>query len=105
MTTTEAISLCENAMRKLGYKDKFPNPIISYAPPRGTSVFKRYTFYWKHPGQDAEFASFEVDMETKTIKSVYLRAPAFLRKPPEINIPMEELKDPMSDVQTNPGLR
>jgi len=89
ITTNEAISLCETVMRKLGYKDKLPDPTISYAPARGTLVFTRYIFYWNHPDQDNEFASFEVDMENKTIKSVFLKDPVFQREPPKIDVPLE----------------
>ena len=85
MTTNEAVSLCEGVMRKLGYAGVFSDPTISYAPGRGSLVFTRYIFYWRHPGEDSEFASFEVDMEHKTIKSVYLRETAFQR-PPKIDV-------------------
>jgi len=65
------------------YKGKFTTPIISYAPARGSLAFKRYSYYWRHTGEDVEFANFEVDMETKTIKSIYLKDVLF--EPPPQN--------------------
>jgi hypothetical protein len=104
MTTDEAISMCENVMRQLGYTGAFPEPITTYGPPKGTVTFKRYIFYWRHPGEDSEFASFEVDMETKAIKSVYLNHPAFHRERPKINVPMSlpDSADKRSNQQGRP---
>ena len=85
MTTDEAIALCEGVMRKLGYTGKFTIPIISYAPARGALAFKRYSFYWRHTGEDVEFATFEVDMETKTIKSIYLKDQTFEKTSPKVD--------------------
>jgi hypothetical protein len=87
MTTDEAIALCEGVMRKLGYTGKFTTPIISYAPARGEMAFKRYSYYWRHKGGETEFATFEVDMETKTIKSIYLKDAAFEKPPPKVDVP------------------
>ena len=92
MSTDQAISLCEGVMRNMGYKEKLPTPIISYAPARGTLVCTRYHYYWKHPDQDLPFASFEVDMETKTIKSIFLKDPVFQREPPKIDAPISTEK-------------
>jgi hypothetical protein len=86
MTTIEAISLCENVMKNMGYTNKFGIPIISYAPGTGTVVCTRYSYYWRHTGADQQFASFEVDMETKRIKSIFLRDPAFERESPKIDL-------------------
>jgi hypothetical protein len=71
-------------MKKLGYTGTFTTPIISYAPTRGALAFKRYSYYWRHTGEDVEFATFEVDMETKTIKSIYLKDPVFEKPSPKI---------------------
>jgi hypothetical protein len=88
MGTNEAIALCEGVMRKLGYVGKFTTPIITYAPARAPLVFKRYGYYWRHPGADLQFASFEVDMETKTVKSIYLNDALFEPKiKPAVNLP------------------
>jgi hypothetical protein len=86
MSTDEAIALCADVIKKLGYLDKLPKPIISCAPKRGTLECTRYTYYWRHPGEDFPFASFEVDMETKTIKSIFLKDAAFKKDPPKIDM-------------------
>jgi hypothetical protein len=87
MSESEAIAMCENVMRKLGYKGTFPKPVPTYAPPRGTVTFKRYVFYWRRSGEDTEFASFEVDMETRAIKSIFLADPSFQKEAPKIEQP------------------
>ena len=84
MSTNEAIALCESVMRKIGYAGVFPPPFVSYPLGSGELVFTRYTYYWKHPGADSEFASFEVDMETKTIKNIYLNDVAFQKESPQL---------------------
>ena len=87
VTTNEAISLCEGVMMKLGYKGELTPPSISYAPGHGNYVFTRYNYYWRHTGQSDEFASFEVDMQTKRIKTAFLNDAAFQKEPPKIGIP------------------
>lgn len=81
MTTNEAIALGEGVIKNLGYNHQLPTPIISYAFSRSSLPCTRYTYYWKHPDQDFPFASIEVDMETKTIKSIFLKDAAFQKKP------------------------
>jgi hypothetical protein len=89
MTTNEAISLCESVIRKLGYGGSFNAPNICYADARGALPFTRYKYCWRHPGEDAEFASIEVDMESKTIKAVFLKDRAFERESPKMGVPMD----------------
>ena len=89
LTTDEAISLCARVMRAMGYTNALPVPTISYALARGTLVCTRYHYFWAHPGEDLPFASFEVDMETKSIKSAFLKDSPFARESPKINVPME----------------
>ena len=86
LTTDEAILLCESVMRKLGYTKKFPEPTISYAVSRGSLVCTRYHYYWAHPDQDLPFASFELDMETKAVKVIYLKDSSFQKPPPKIDV-------------------
>jgi hypothetical protein len=86
MTTDEAIALCADVIKRLGYSEKLPNPVVSYAPSRGSLVCIRYSFMWRQPGEDFPFASCEVDMETKTIKSIFLKVPAFKKDPPKIEV-------------------
>lgn len=81
MTTNEAIARGEGVIKNLGYNHQLPTPIISYAFSRSSLPCTRYTYYWKHPDQDFPFASIEVDMETKTIKSIFLKDAAFEKKP------------------------
>jgi hypothetical protein len=92
LSTNEAISLCEGIMKKLGYTRPFPTPDISYALVRGPLAFTRYYYQWRHPGDEFPFASFEVDMETTTIKTVYLKDPAFQKVLPKIGLPVESAK-------------
>jgi hypothetical protein len=88
MTTDEAISLCADVIKKLGYSEKLPKPIVSHVPGRGSLVCSRYSFMWRHPGEDLSFASCEVDMETKTIKSIYLKDASFEKPSPKIDAPL-----------------
>jgi|SRR5665213_98700 len=89
MTTNEAISLCAAVIKTMGYTNQLPAPLISHGFGSGTLACTRYTYYWRHPGNDFPFASFEVDMETKTIKSIFLKGPAFQKAPPEIAWPQQ----------------
>lgn len=89
MTTNEAIFLCTQVMRKMGYTNKLPLPIIGYVPGMGSSVCTRYGYYWKHPDNDLPFASFEIDMETRSIKSIFLRDRALEKQPPKVDEPIE----------------
>jgi len=91
MTTNEAIALCERAIKNLEYKTKLPKASLGVGGPTslgGTNQFTRYIFYWWKPGEDPEFASFEIDMESKAIKSVYIDDPSLWRDPPKIDGPM-----------------
>jgi hypothetical protein len=88
MTTNEAISLCVNVIKNMGYTNKLGIPIISYAPGMGSVVCTRFSYYWRHAGADQQFASFEVDMETRSIKSIFLRDSAFERDAPKIDLPL-----------------
>lgn len=90
MTTDEAISLCARVIKKLGYSEKLPEPMVGHPFGRGSLVCTRYSFMWKHPDEDFPFASFEVDMESKTIKSIFLKDAALKKDPPRIT-PLEVL--------------
>jgi hypothetical protein len=97
MTESEAVSMCENVMRKLGYAGAFPKPIPTYGLPKANKTLKRYIFYWRRSGEDTEFASFEVDMETKAIKSIFLADSSFKRPSPKI-----ATTDVLDAPETNP---
>ncbi len=104
ITADAAILMCENVMVQLGYESTFPRAIPTYAPPRGTKTFKRYVFYWRHSGEDSEFASFEVDMETKAIKSVYLNHPAFQKEIPYVPLATNAPPKPNQPATATPNL-
>jgi hypothetical protein len=84
LAANEAISLCADVIKNLGYSEKLPKPIVSYAPGRGSLVCTRYSFMWQQPGENVPFASCEMDMETKTIKSIFLKVPALNKAPPKV---------------------
>jgi len=86
ISTNEAVSLCEGIMRNLGYKGKLLTPNIVYAAVRGSLAFTRYNYNWQHPGDDSPFASFEVDMETKAIKVIYLKDSSFQKPTPKVDV-------------------
>jgi hypothetical protein len=88
-TTNAAITLCEQAIRNLGYSEPLRQPIINIRDYQSTNEFTRYIFHWwKSPDPNSEIANFEVDMENKTIKSVYCDDPSLWHDPPKINVPM-----------------
>ena len=89
MTTNEAILLCTQIIQKMGYTNKLSAPIIGYAPGVGPLSCTRYSYHWRHPRDDLPFASFEVDMENRTIKSIFLRDAAFEKALPKINVPIK----------------
>lgn len=91
MTTDEAISLCIQVMRKMGYTDKLTAPIVHHGFGVGALACTRYSFHWRHSDADLDFSSFEVDMETRSIKSIFLRDAAFEKQPPKINVPVDEV--------------
>jgi len=89
MTTNEAILLCSQIIRKMGYTNKLSVPIIGYVPGVGSTVCTRYSYYWRHPDNNFPYASFEIDMETRSVKSIFLRDSAFEKQPPQINAPIQ----------------
>lgn len=88
MTTNQAIKLCEDTLRTLGYKPKLPKAWFGGRAFIGDKEFSRYVFYWRKPGTMSEFASVEVDVETRMIKSLFLDDPSLWREPPKIDAPM-----------------
>jgi hypothetical protein len=90
VTTNEAISLCETVIKDLGYKAKLPKGVLGSPARIGNKDVTRCVFYWWKRGEDVEFASFEVDMQTKAIKSAYLDDTSLWREPPKIEVPMTE---------------
>jgi len=101
ITTNEAISLCEGTMRKFGYTGELLTPNIVYALVRGPRAFTRYNYNWLRPGNDSPFASFEVDMETKAIKVVYLNDSSFQKQSHKIKVPAETTQAAPEHIQTS----
>jgi hypothetical protein len=87
ITTNEAISLCEHAIKNLGYKANLPRAVLGTVTHLGGQELTRCVFYWFHPGDDSNFATFEVDMQNKAIKAVYLEDPSLWSDPPKVNVP------------------
>jgi hypothetical protein len=89
ITTNQALTLCQRAIRNLGYQARLPKPWFGQRTYVGTNEFSRYIFHWWKPGGEAEIASFEVDAESKLIRSVYFDDPALWRDPPKIDALLE----------------
>jgi hypothetical protein len=101
MTTNQAIKLCEDTIRSLGYKRELPKAWFGGRAYIGDKEFSRYVFYWRKPGSMLEFASLEVDVEAKTIKSVFLDDESLWRDPPKINAsPMVEGRNDATNGET-----
>ena len=87
ITTNEAISLCESTIRSIGYKAKLPKAVLGTVTHLGGQELTRCVFYWFRPGENSNFATFEVDMQNKAIKAVYLEDSSLWRDPPEVAVP------------------
>jgi hypothetical protein len=87
MTTNQAIALCERTIRSLGYKQKLPKAWFGGRSYIGTNEFSRYVFYWMRPGTMEQFASLEVDVEARRIKSLFIDEPSLWRDPPKLDVP------------------
>jgi hypothetical protein len=88
VTTNEAISLCEHAIKNLGYKAKLPRAVLGTVTHLGGQALTRCVFYWFRPSDDSNFATFEVDMQRKLIKAAYLEDSSLWRDPPKIDVPV-----------------
>jgi len=86
MTTNQAIELGERALKALGYREALPKPWFGGRAFVGDKEFSRYVFYWRHPGDSLEFASIEIDVESKTIKSLFSDEKSLWREPPIIEL-------------------
>jgi hypothetical protein len=97
MTTNEAVSLVRETIRKLGYSEQVLHldepPTFIGGPTRwGTNTIARCLLDWKESlaGQFRVVA--EVDVTTKTLKSLYINDHAntnIWRSPPKIDLPVE----------------
>lgn len=94
MTTNQAVALVREAVKRLGYSEKVLHMDV---PPRiggpnrwGTNWVARCFLSWREPDQGATRATAEVDMATKTLKSLYINDHAntnIWRDPPKISVP------------------
>jgi hypothetical protein len=87
VSTNEAISLCEHAIRNLGYKATLPRAVLGTVTHLGGQELTRCVFYWFRSEDDSNFATFEVDMQNKAIKAVYLEDSSLWRDPPKVAVP------------------
>lgn len=100
ITTNRAIGICESVIKKLGYKAKLPRAVLGNATQVGTEQVTRYVYYWFKPGEQSNFATFEIDMEDGSLKSVYLDDPSLWRAPPKLSVlPMVGTNTPAASVK------
>ena len=93
MTTNEAVALVRQTIRHLGYLEK---PLHIDEPPRiggpgwwGTNRVARCSLVWQESINPPTWVNAEVDMATKTLKSIYINDHAITniwREPPRIGI-------------------
>jgi hypothetical protein len=94
MTTNEVIALVRTTVKKLGYSDKMLGIVVS---PRvdgpnwwGTNRITRCTVTWKESNQGPFRVISEVDVATKSVKSLYINDHAnklIWKDPPKLSIP------------------
>lgn len=100
ITTNKAIEICERVIKKLGYKAKLPRAVLGNATQVGAEQVVRHVYYWFKPGDQSNFATFEIDMEDGSLKSVYLDDPSLWRAPPELDVaPMVGTNTPATSVR------
>jgi len=89
MSTNDAIILAKETVRRLGYQGP-PEERDSGSPIYSKSdKFTRYFVNFRHSKNDNfDFAAFEIDLQSKQLKSIYLDDPSLWREPPQINLPM-----------------
>ena len=101
MTTNEAVALVRQTIRKLGYAEK---PLHIDEPPRiggpgwwGTNRIARCSLVWQESVNPPTWVNAEVDMATKTLKSIYINDHAITniwREPPRIGITSSPVSAP-----------
>ncbi|HEV2693079.1 MAG TPA: PepSY domain-containing protein, partial [Verrucomicrobiae bacterium] len=102
MTTNDAVALVRKTIKKLGYAEtELPVgelPVVSEPGWWGTNRVARCNIIWYTPDDGEHFKttkiSAEVDMATKTLKSLYINDHVntnIWRKPPNVGIPLSTL--------------
>jgi len=88
MSTNDAIRLTKEILRRLGYAGP-PVERDSGSPVYSRSTkFTRYFVNFRHSNDEADFGAFEIDLQDKQVKSIYLDEPSLWRAPPAISSPM-----------------
>jgi hypothetical protein len=85
MTTNEVVALAERALRGIGYRESLPTPSLDTRIPRRNGEFTRRIVRWWRPNSDLEIANCEVDLEHRSIKSLYCDDGSLQRDPPKID--------------------
>ncbi len=99
MGTNDAIALVKEVVKKLGYSGK-PLNISFYAPAYSWSdKFTRYFVHFERPDDHSDIAVFEIDLESKVIKSIYIDNPSLWRESPKIDAPLSDDPNPDSAQQ------
>jgi hypothetical protein len=106
MTSNQAVALVRETVKRLGYSEKvlhLDEPPRLNGPNRwGTNWVARCILVWQEPNQGPFRAVAEVDMATKTLKSLYINDRVnrnIWRTPPKIGVPADS---PGADSPTEP---
>jgi hypothetical protein len=101
MTTNEVVVLVRKTIQKLGYSETtlhVDEPPSMWGPSWwGTNQIARCTVQWHEPNEGAIQVQAEVDLTTKTVKSLYINDHAntkIWRSPPDIGIPLQSVPSP-----------
>jgi hypothetical protein len=88
MSTNDAVVLVKETMSRLGYKD--PPMVCEPGSPlySRSDKFTRFFVSFRRNNEALDTASFEVDLEKKQLKSVYMDDPSLWRDSPLIDVPM-----------------
>jgi hypothetical protein len=100
MSTNDAIALAKKIVRSLGYKGKKMDVGIGAPVYIGNDRFTRYFVHFHRPEDNSYIAAFEIDLEGKAVKSIFLDDPSLRRKPPQVDVPMVETNAGSGDPST-----
>jgi hypothetical protein len=88
MDTNDAVTLAKDTLRRLGYTGP-PAERDSGSPLYSKSEkFTRYFVNFCHANDGFDFATFEIDLQSKQLKSLYLDDPSLWRGSLAIDLPM-----------------
>ena len=90
MTKREAVRLCRDAIRKLGYTEDALyadlDPQVRSGGQIGTNTIPRYLVTWVDPRDGSTSCSFEVNAEKRRLESIYFLSQALWRAPPTVDV-------------------